>query len=118
MDTCMSKTVFAAAQMATLECRHTVLYSPVPKTGDTLYCRRCCDWKLCILVDSERRMECHTHGCNRAYPFGTDEGRARRMGISHLRKYPDHDVWLYRGNVPVERIAREDQPPLPIVTES
>lgn len=101
--------------MVTLACHHVVEYMPIPQVGKLLYCRRCTTWRKCLHIEQSWRWACDTKRCTVGRGYGTDEGRARRMAVRHLRLEPSHDVWLYKGNSPIEKI-KSSQPTLPIVT--
>jgi hypothetical protein len=97
--------------IARLSCKHTMMYSPIPFAGDTLWCDRCKDYRVCMSVSRAWRMECLT--CELSHQYGADEGRIRRTAVRHLRLNPDHDVWIKYGDAS-EQVGGERQESLPI----
>lgn len=89
-----------------LECKHTVFYEPEPAPDDTVYCRRCGDWRRVKLLAQEWMWKCPA--CHTSRRFGTDETTARGSARRHQRKY-HHVVLVKHGYDTVAVVGPEGQ---------
>lgn len=87
----------------TLSCGHSTLWgAPWPKFGETVYCRRCVDYRRVRSVIDEYRVRCGQCPLSRAY--GQDLEGAQRVASRHVMKF-SHTVTVWEGNRVVETIA-------------
>jgi len=95
-------------------CRHMAAYAPMPVVNDTLYCRSCGTWRLCVEVSKAWRAVCRRREC-RSWNYGADERSARRMAVRHQNRYPDHEVWIWLGGNVKDKLPAQ---PALIVTKT
>jgi len=86
------KTSFAQFKVTFYECKHDMLYSPIPRLHDLLWCDTCKDYRTCKFIEKAFRMECVSCAMTRQY--GIDKARMEQVARKHLRDYPRHKVYL------------------------
>lgn len=89
-----------------LRCGHTQMFDPQPKSGDTVYCRRCGKYSVVKVAEQEWSWTCP--GCHSGRKFGAVESAARRSARTHQRKH-HHVVLLKLGYEVKEIVGPEGQ---------
>lgn len=92
------------AVMVLLSCKHEASYrAPLPMTGESVYCRRCHDYRTVELVP-EYRIRCDS--CRLSRKFGRDLGAARMSASKHTLTRTTHVVSIMDGETLTERVGR------------
>lgn len=97
-----------------LDCGHLVIFSPLPKLGDLVYCRRCMSAARVTRVVTAWSLYCSQ--CQWGKNYGDNRAGAVRAGNKHLIRFPDHVVELCHNGKTVEWY-RSDQEPIPGITD-
>ena len=85
-----------------LVCGHVVFLTPAPQEMDTVYCRRCGDYREVQIVSVEWRIKCR--GCRLGRKYGDAESTARIAARRHYVKHC-HVVELRQGPMLVELVG-------------
>jgi hypothetical protein len=80
-----------------LTCKHIAGYDPRPENGETVYCRKCQDYRAVLLDAVEWHLRCLTSHCHYGAYYGEDKGQAMRAAGKHLTRYPSHTVEARHG---------------------
>lgn len=97
--------------LALLSCDHTMIYSPLPRQGDVVWCDRCADYRQAERLVKAWRWVCYT--CARGQS-GMNDAVIRRASLRHQRRHPEHDVQVKPGDRVLEEIKPERQESLHI----
>lgn len=97
--------------MALLDCKHAAQFSPPPKKGDEVYCRKCGAFRHVAVAMAEWRVRCrYPSSCRLSVRYGADESRAKRSAIRHVAKFPSHTVEVLQGDRVDALVQANDQP--------
>lgn len=100
------KNGFSMFRVTFAECKHHMMYFPIPNIYDLLWCEMCHDYRTCHRVEKAYRIGCESCAMRREY--GTDRQRIEQLGRKHMKDFPRHKVFLFANERKVElQIAQE-----------
>jgi len=93
-----------------VDCSHTGEFeSPWPTKGQTVYCRRCHDYRIVEEELHDYRAFCHEGArCLKRSSYGSDLLRARLMASEHVMMHPTHRVEVMDNWQPLEAVQYGD----------
>jgi hypothetical protein len=90
-----------------LSCNHVIVYFPIPRKADTLYCIRCEMYREFITA-VEWKLRCNH--CRFSHSYGEDERQANRSAITHVSRFPAHTIRIMYGDDPKGEVKAQDTP--------
>lgn len=97
-----------ASGISQLDCNHVALLRPTPSVEDTVFCRRCREYRKVTKAAFDWSLYCAS--CRMARRYGQDERTCRLVAGRHAIKY-QHKLLIKAGGEVVDEVA-------PPVTES
>ena len=99
------------ADVMLVPCHHTSTFvAPWPTEGQTVYCRRCVDYRTVGSVLKAYRCFCIGRRCRITRSVGDDIDAARRIASAHVLEHVSHAVEVTCNFQPVEYVRYGEDP--------